>query len=73
LPEDRSVTADRAFLAALASTGHGRVLDRTAPDGFSETGPPAYSEAWQIAAVLAMLFFLLDVAARRGWRVRPGR
>jgi hypothetical protein len=47
-------------------------LDRTARERFSATGPPAYSEAWQIAAVLAMLFFLLDVAARRGWKLNLG-
>ena len=73
LPEDRGTTADAAFLAALASAGRGRVLDRTAPEPFSATGPPVYSEAWQIAAVLAMLCFLLDVAARRGWKLNLGR
>jgi hypothetical protein len=26
-----------------------------------------------MAAVLAMLFFLLDVAARRGWKLNLGR
>jgi hypothetical protein len=73
LPEDRSTAADGAFLGALASAGHGSVLDRTVQGRFSATGPPAYSEAWQIAAVLAMLFFLLDVAVRRGWKLNLGR
>ena len=73
LPEDRSTAADAAFLAALASAGRGRVLDVTAPEPFSATGPPAHSEAWQMAAVLAMLFFLLDVAAHRGWKLNLGR
>jgi Ca-activated chloride channel family protein len=72
LPEDRSPAADGAFLAALASAGHGSVLDRRARQKFGATGPPAYSEAWQIAAVLAMLFFLLDVAVRRGWKLNLG-
>jgi hypothetical protein len=72
LPEDRSTAADGAFLAALASAGHGSVLDRTSRERFGAAGEPAYSEAWQIAAVLAMIFFLLDVAVRRGWKISRG-
>lgn len=72
LPEDRSTAADGAFLAALASAGHGSVLDRTSRERFGAAGEPAYSEAWQIAAVLAMIFFLLDIAVRRGWTLRLG-
>ncbi|MCK7498430.1 MAG: hypothetical protein MZW92_53215 [Comamonadaceae bacterium] len=75
LPEDRGGNRRGIPRRAGLSWPRARAVDRTAREPFSATSArPHASEAWpRIAAVLAMLFFLLDIAARRGWKFNLGR
>jgi Ca-activated chloride channel homolog len=64
LPENREPTANQIFMQKLAETAHGRVLSQSSKPQF-DNGSPAQRDLWQIAAILALLLFLVDLLIRQ--------
>jgi hypothetical protein len=63
--ERRATGADMATLRQMAQATGGRLLNPT-DDPFSGPRPLAYREIWTLLAAAALVFFLVDVAVRRG-------
>ena len=63
--ERRATGADMATLMQIANTTGGRLLGST-DDPFSGPRPRAYRAIWTLLAAAALVFFLVDVAVRRG-------
>ena len=67
--ERRATGADMATLMQIAQATGGRLLGPT-DDPFSGPRPRAYRAIWTLLAAAALVFFLVDVAVRRGVRFR---
>lgn len=64
LSEDRQKFSDRLFLRGIAEKAGGTVI--TGPAEFPQTDQVSgYRDAWQLAAIIAMLLFLVDLGIGR--------
>jgi hypothetical protein len=64
LPEDKMLSPNQAFLRRLAEAAGGQVLNRASVLPDLSRGP-AYWNAWQLAAIVSILLFLIDLGSRR--------
>jgi Ca-activated chloride channel homolog len=66
LPEDRESGANKVFMQKLAESAHGRILtNQPSAPGILIDAAPGHHDFWQVAALLALLLFLVDLFIRR--------
>jgi Ca-activated chloride channel homolog len=73
LPEYQTVHANLPLLHELARTAGGAVLTLQENPFRRPASGTTYVDAWQFPVILALLIFILDVALRRGIRLRDLR